>query len=115
MPSRICLESGRRVRSEQIQEPACWAHVLRNFYEIHVAMASPIGRLYAIESEIRGRLSSERVEVRQARAGPELDSLHGWLGSVLPTLSKKSELATAIRHALSRWAALATVMTGAWR
>jgi len=88
--------------------------VRRNFYEIHVAMASPIaakaleriGRLYAIESEIRGRPPSERVEVRQARAGPELDSLHSWLGSVLPTLSKKSELATAIRYALSRWAAL---------
>jgi transposase len=89
-------------------------HVRRNFYEIHVALASPtaaealerIGRLYAIESEIRGRPPSERAEVRQARAGPELESLHSWLGSVLPTLSKKSELATAIRYALSRWAAL---------
>lgn len=103
-----------RLYGERIQEAACWAHVRRNFYEIHVAMASPIaaealeriGRLYGIESDIRGRPPSERVEVRQARAGPELESLHGWLGSVLPTLSKKSELATAIRYALSRWAAL---------
>jgi transposase len=103
-----------RLYGERIQEAACWAHVRRNFYEIHVAMASPIaaealeriGRLYAVESDIRGRPPSERVEARQARAGPELESLHSWLGSVLPTLSKKSELATAIRYALSRWAAL---------
>lgn len=103
-----------RLYGERIQEAACWAHVRRNFYEIHVAMASPIaaealdriGRLYAIESEIRGRPPAERVEVRQARAGPELDGLHTWLGSVLPTLSKKSELAAAIRYALSRWTAL---------
>jgi transposase len=103
-----------RSYGERIQEASCWAHVRRNFHEVHVAMASPIatealeriGRLYAIESEIRGRLPSERVEVRLARAGPELASLHSWLGSVLPTLSKKSELATAIRYALSRWIAL---------
>ncbi|MBS0418652.1 MAG: IS66 family transposase [Proteobacteria bacterium] len=103
-----------RLYGEQIQEAACWAHARRNFYEIHVAIGSPIaaealdriGRLYAIESEIRGRSPSERVEVRRARAGPELESLHSWLGSVLPTLSKKSELATAIRYALSRWTSL---------
>lgn len=103
-----------RLYGERIQEAACWAHVRRNFYEIRVAMASPIaaealeriGQLYVIESDIRGRPQSERVKVRQARAGPELESLHSWLGSVLPTLSKKSELATAIRYALSRWTAL---------
>lgn len=100
-----------RLYGERIQEAACWDHVGRNFYEIYVAMSSPIaaeapdriGRLYAIQSEIHGRPPSDRVEeVRQARAGPELDSLHSWLGFVLPTISKKSELATAIRYALSR-------------
>jgi transposase len=103
-----------RLYGDRVREAACWAHVRRNFYEIHVAMASPIaaealdriGRLYAIESEIRGRLPAERAAVRQARGGPELESLHGWLHLVLPTLSRKSELATAIRYALSRWTAL---------
>jgi transposase len=103
-----------RLYGERIQEAACWAHVRRNFYEIHVAMASPIaaevleriGRLYAIETEIRGRPPTERTQVRQARAGPELEALHSWLQVVLPTLSKKSELAKAIRYALSRWVAL---------
>ena len=103
-----------RLYGERIQEAACWAHVRRKFYEIHVAHASPIaavaldriGRLYGIEAEIRGRPPDERREVRQARAGPELESLHAWWHATLTTLSKKSELAVAIRYALSRWSAL---------
>lgn len=99
---------------ERIQEAACWAHVRRKFYDVHVANTSPIaaealariGRLYGIESEIRGRPPDDRRLVRQSRAGPELAALHAWLHSVLPTLSNKSELAIAIRYALSRWTAL---------
>lgn len=103
-----------RLYGERIQEAACWAHVRRKFYDVHVANASPIaaealeriGRLYGIETEIRGRPAADRRAVRQSRAGPELEALHAWWHSVLPTLSKKSELAIAIRYALSRWTAL---------
>lgn len=103
-----------RLYGERIQEAACWAHVRRKFYDIHVAHASPIaaealeriGRLYGVETEIRGRATDERTRVRQARAGPELEALHAWLHTTLTTLSKKGELAVAIRYALSRWAAL---------
>ncbi len=103
-----------RLYGERIQEAACWAHVRRKFYEIHVAHASPIaaealdriGRLYGIEAEIRGRLPDERAAVRQARAGAELEALHAWLHTIVAKLSKKSELALAIRYALSRWSAL---------
>jgi len=103
-----------RLYGERIQEAACWAHARRKFYEIHVALASPIaavaldriGRLYAIEAEIRGKPAEERRAVRQARAGPELEALHAWLQAMVTTLSRKSELALAIRYALSHWAAL---------
>ncbi|PYX84864.1 MAG: IS66 family transposase [Acidobacteria bacterium] len=103
-----------RLYGERIQEAACWAHVRRKFYDIHVAHASPIaaealdriGRLYGIEAEIRGRLPDERAAVRQARAGAELEALHAWLHTIVAKLSKKSELALAIRYALSRWSAL---------
>jgi transposase len=103
-----------RLYGERIQEAACWAHVRRKFYDIHVAHASPIaqealdriGQLYAIETDIRGRLPEERVAARRARAGPALEALHAWLHATLSTLSKKSELAVAIRYALSRWTAL---------
>ncbi len=98
----------------RITEAACWAHVRRKFYDLQVAQSSPlaeaalarIGELYAIEAEIRGRPPEERCAVRQARAGPPLAALHDWLHATLATLSKKSELAGAIKYALSRWAAL---------
>ena len=103
-----------RLYGERIQEAACWAHARRKLYDIHVANASPIaaealeriGRLYGIEAEIRGRPPDERKRVRQARAGPELEGLYAFLHTSLTTLSKKSELAVAIRYSLSRWAAL---------
>lgn len=104
-----------RLYGERIKEAACWAHVRRKFYDIHVSLASPIalealeriGRLYKIEEEIRGRPPDERQAVRQARAGPELESLHEWLSKTVTALSsKKSELAKAIRYALSNWVAL---------
>jgi transposase len=103
-----------RLYGDRIQEAACWAHVRRKFYDIHVALASPIaaealeriGQLYAIETEIRGRPPDERAQIRRARAGPELEALQAWLHATLATLSRKSELAVAIRYALSRWAAL---------
>jgi transposase len=65
-----------------------------------------IGELYAIEDAIRGRLPEERARVRGARAGPLLEALKAWLEEQLARVSKKSELAVAIRYALSRWVAL---------
>jgi len=103
-----------RLYGEKIKEVACWAHVRRKFYDIHVSLASPIalealeriGRLYKIEEEIRGRPPDERKAVRQARAGPELTSLHEWLHKTATALPKKGELPKAIRYALSNWVAL---------
>lgn len=98
----------------RIQEVACWAHVRRKFYDLEQAHASPIakeaieriGQLYAIESEIRGRPPDERCQIRQTRARPLLESLHEWLESCLPRLSRKSDTTAAIRYALTLWEAL---------
>ena len=97
-----------------ILEAACWAHVRRKFYDIHEAIDSPIaleamhriGALYAIETEIRGKPPGERQAVRQSRAGSLLDGLQGWMQATLSSVSAKSDLAVAIRYALSRWPAL---------
>ena len=99
---------------ERIQEGACWAHARRGFYEIHQANNSPIaaealeriGALYAVESQIRGKPPNERTAIRQARAGPLLESLREWLRYTVGRVSKKSELATAIGYVLTRWTAL---------
>jgi transposase len=98
----------------RIQEAACWAHVRRKFYDLHVAHKSPvaaeamerIAALYAIEKEIRGHPADERREVRGTRARPLLDSLKQWLEETLGKLSRKSDTAMAVRYALSRWEAL---------
>lgn len=97
-----------------IQEAACWAHVRRKFYELHLAHASPIAaeamkriaELYAIEGEIRGRPPDERLGLRSSRTRPLLESLDQWLQSTLAAVSRKSEIAAAIRYARSRWRAL---------
>jgi hypothetical protein len=98
----------------RILEAGCWAHVRRKFYDIHQAHASPIaaealeriGRLYGIESEIRGRAPDQRQQVRNERSRPLLESLRTWLQSTLAKTSRKSEIAGAIGYALGRWDAL---------
>jgi transposase len=98
----------------RILEAACWAHVRRKFYDLQVAHRSPIAQealeriaaLYAIEQEIRGRPPSERREVRQARAQPLLNSLHEWLESCVPKLSRKSDTTAAVKYTLGLWEAL---------
>ena len=97
-----------------IVEAACWAHVRRKFHDVMTAGSSPIaeeallriGALYAIEDEIRGKPASERAIARGARAGPLLDDLKAWLTATKAKLSAKSELAQAMRYALTRWHAL---------
>jgi transposase len=79
-----------------------------------VAHASPttteamarIGALYGIEQEVRGKPAELRCSVRQARAGPLLDSLRHWMERTLRSPFTKSETAGAIRYALSHWRAL---------
>ena len=97
-----------------IQEAACWAHVRRKFYDFHEATQSPlamtamkrIGELYDIEEQIRGQPPDTRREIREARSGPLLDALYRWFKDTLTQISAKSDLAVAIRYALSRWKAL---------
>lgn len=43
---------------------------------------------------------------RQARARPLLDQMKSWMSATLTQVSAKSEIAAAIRYALSRWPAL---------
>jgi len=62
--------------------------------------------LYTIEREIRGQPPPMRSVARLERAAPLLISLHGWMTQTLETVSAKSELAGAIRYALTRWSAL---------
>jgi transposase len=89
----------------------CWAHVRRRFYEIAAAGPAPIAsealeriaRLYAIESDIRGRSAEARRRVRQEISQPLVEALKAWLRGQLDRVSQKGKLAEAIRYALARW------------
>ena len=98
----------------RIVEAACWAHTRRKFHDIFAATASAtaseairrIGLLYAVEKQVRGSPPEIRYAVRQARARPVMEALRVWLDQLLQTLSAKSDMAGAIRYALTRWTAL---------
>jgi len=98
----------------RIVEAACWAHARRKYYDVYAMDRAPIagealariGKLYAIEREIRGQSPQYRASVRTERAAPKLEELRAWLSDTLQTLSIKSPLAGAIQYTLSRWIAL---------
>ena len=96
-----------------VEEAACWAHVRRKFFDIYQAQASPqageavrrIGALYAIETELRGKLPDVRVQGRE-QAKTLLNDFHAWLIDLRSKLSQKSDLSLAIGYALNQWVAL---------
>jgi len=101
-------ESGR------ILEAACWAHVRRKFYDIHVSRPSlitthvlaEIAKLYQVESAVRGSPPEQRRAMRQAESALIVAALHAWLTVQMPTLSRKSVTMEAIAYAFNQWQAL---------
>jgi transposase len=97
-----------------VTEVACWAHVRRKFYDIHVETNAPIagealqriGLLFDIERAAMGHSSEQRQCIRQSSARPIMDDLASFFDASLAMISGRSELAGAIRYARSRWAAL---------
>jgi len=97
-------------RSGDVHEVACMAHIRRKFTDVFQSEGSIIAQeaikriagLYGVEKEARGQPPDERVRLRQAHARPIFDDLEVWLHAQLPKISGKSELAKAIRYALTR-------------
>ncbi len=99
--------------NEGVQLAACWSHVRRKFYELHVSDASVVAGqtleqmavLWALEERVRGQPALTRMEARQAAAAV-VSGLFALWEKELPKLSRKSKLAEAIRYALTRRAFL---------
>ena len=97
-------------RSGRVREVACMAHVRRKFVDVFksqgLAIAEEaikrIAALYGVEKEARGQSPEDRATIREEKAKPLFDDLEAWLGAQLPKISGKSELAKAIRYALTR-------------
>jgi hypothetical protein len=97
-----------------IEVAHCWAHLRRDFFDIAKTGSAPIAeealrriaKLYAIETEIRGRTAAERRSARQARSRPLVEELKRWFELQLGRVSAKSTTAEAIRYALNQWKGL---------
>lgn len=97
-----------------ITEVACWAHVRRHFYDVHVATNAPIagealqriGQLFDVERTVMGLPPEQRRRIRQNAGRPLIDDLAVFFDASLAMISGRSDLAKAIRYARSRWAAL---------
>lgn len=105
-------EDGRK--GGPIIEAACWAHARRKFFDLARLQKAPIAReavnhidaLFAIEREINGATSQERVRVRDERSRLLVAELETWLREQRARLSAKNETAKAIDYSLKRWTAL---------
>jgi hypothetical protein len=86
------------------------AHVRRKFVDIFKASGLEVAEeaikrialLYRVEKETRGKCPEDRVLLRQEQAKPVFDDLEVWLNAQLHRIPGKSELAKAIRYALTR-------------
>jgi len=107
-----------RLYDRGVTEAACMAHARRKFVDVYKSDKSPlanealqrIAALYAIEAAIRGRAAEARLAVRAEQSAPLFAGLKGWMEQALRRVSSKSDLAGAIRYALSRWDALSLVL-----
>lgn len=98
----------------RLEPVACWAHARRELFDEHARTKSPIvrqaldkiGAVFAVEREINGRSAAIRLAVRQAQSVPLLADLKDYLETSLGRISRKGDLAKAIRYSLNRWEAL---------
>jgi len=117
----------------RIIEVGCWAHARRKFHEsrrldatrMETALAW-IGKLYAVEKDLRERCRGEWKDValeeralriaaeRQERSRPLLDGFHEWLEAEAPKLLPKSPVRGAMDYTRNNWAALSVYPNDGW-
>lgn len=91
-------------------EIGCLAHARRKFHDLHVANQSQlaeqalryIGQLYEIEREVRDLLPDERRRIRQEKAKPIADALHGWMLAQRRLVHEGTAIAKALDYSLKR-------------
>jgi transposase len=97
-----------------VKEAGCWAHARRKFFEAHKLNNSEIAaeavrriaQLYAIERQVQGFSSQERLQIRQAQSRPLLDDFKRWLADQRRMLADADVTSRAMDYTTRRWAAL---------
>ena len=75
----------------------------RPVYPLALEAVQRIDRLFAIEREINGMASAERLAMRQAQSAPVVRELEAWIHRTRETLSRGHDLAKALNYMLWRW------------
>lgn len=110
-----------------ILEAGCFAHARRKFFEladvegaarkrsrgektgivypIALEAVQKLDALFAIERDINGKNSVERLAVRKELSAPLMNDLRDWLHVQLNKISRNHDLAKAINYMLRRWGA----------
>jgi transposase len=124
-PGVYILTDGYSAYNALAREPgiagraACWAHVRRKFVEAAQGrkntaaahhMVALIGKLYAIERELRDSSPAECKAAREARSKPILDKIKAWLDEKAPKVLPKGLLGRAIAYTLGLWPQLTTFL-----
>jgi transposase len=97
-----------------VKEAGCWAHARRKFFEAHKLNQSEIAaeavrriaQLYAVERQVQGFSSQERLQIREAQSRPLLDDFKRWLTEQRRMLADADVTSRAMDYTLRRWAAL---------
>jgi transposase len=118
-----------------IIEAGCFAHARRKFFDNQKADTARtaialawIGKLYAVEREIRELRIGEWKELglsieeqvarieghRQLHAKPLLEQFHAWLESEAPKLLPKNPVRQAMDYSLGNWVALCRYVESGW-
>ncbi len=100
--------------SARVQEISCFAHARRKLFDLYEVTKSPtakeglerIGKLYEIETAIRGQSPEARHAARRQYAVPVLEALHAWMMQTRAQVENKSALAEALDYSLKRWQTL---------
>jgi len=98
----------------------CLAHARRKFVDAYRKSPSPmaaaiialIGKVYAIEARIRGSSAEDRHRVRQAETAEVMAQIKAQIDTMVPQLSRKSDLAKAMRYTQGHWAGLTRFLDG---
>ncbi len=114
---------GQVCRENAITRIGCWDHARRKFIEATKAAAGGsktkkgattkvskadvalgyIGKLYAVEREIRDHSEADIYQVRQSMSLPLLNELHAWLEKNASKVMKGSLTRKAIDYTLNQW------------
>jgi transposase len=109
----------------ELVHAGCFAHVRRYFKDVIKSQPEAnqnatialdyIGRLYAIEREMRERTIAptplEKLEVRQKQSTPIMLTFKAWLDKLAPASLPQSKLGKAVHYALGQWPKLQVFLT----